>query len=287
MKFQRIPAGSFFMGSNETKEQLEAAGFAVPYDVSDESPQHRVTISQEFHMGIHEVTRGQFAAFVRATGYKTDAEKDGVGGWGYNAKTKGSEQKPEYHWQNTGFPQTDDHPVVNVSWNDARAFYEWLSGTERVPYRLATEAEWEYACRAGTTTRYSTGNDASSLQGYANVQDTSFDSKFPGLDFAKYPSFSFNDRHSFTAPVGSFKANGFGLYDMHGNVLEWCQDDSRKYQDREMVDPNFVFERSDRVSRGGGWHSAPVDVRSSHRSRLVAGGRNFFLGFRLVRSSSE
>jgi len=128
MKFQRIPAGTFLMGSNETKEELEAAGFVVSHDISDEGPQHRVTISQEFHMGIHEVTRGQFAAFVTATDYKTDAEKDGKGGWGFNAEKKGSEQKPEYTWQTTGFPQTDNHPVVNVSWNDAKAFYEWIGG---------------------------------------------------------------------------------------------------------------------------------------------------------------
>ena len=111
-------------------------------------------ITRPFYLGVTEVTRGQFRRFVDDAGYQTEAEKDGKGGCGWNEETKKFEQNPRYTWQNPGFEQTDEHPVVNVSWNDAQAFIGWLSRKEGKTYRLPTEAEWEYACRAGTTTRY-------------------------------------------------------------------------------------------------------------------------------------
>src|SRR5262249_19167843 len=154
---------------------------------------------------------------VRATGYKTDAEKDGGGGLGLNA-ARNWQQKPEYTWRNPGWEQTDRHPVVNVSWNDAVAFCDWLSAKEGKQYRLPTEAEWEYSCRAGTTTRFHSGDDEASLKKVANYWDSG-----PGT----------------TRAVGELQANAFGLHDMHGNVWEWCQDwyDKDYYKASPRQDP--------------------------------------------------
>ena len=124
-----------------------------------------------------------------------------------------------YSWRNVGFAQTDLHPVVCVSWNDAVAFCDWLSRKEGKTYRLPTEAEWEYACRAGTTTRYWCGDDPEGLARAANVPDASAKSLFPA-----WKTIGASDGCVFTAPVGSYRPNPFGLYDMHGNAWQWCSD---------------------------------------------------------------
>ena len=116
----------------------------------DERPQHKVEITRPFYMGVSPVTRGQFAAFVDTEHYKTEAEVDGQGGFGFNAAAGKWEVNPEYTWRHPGFDQTDEHPVVTVSWNDAVSFCTWLSKKEGKTYELPTEAEWEYSCRAGT-----------------------------------------------------------------------------------------------------------------------------------------
>ena len=169
MKFTLIKAGDFLMGSPDTDKD---AG-------DDEKPQHRVRITRPFYLGVHEVTRGQFRRFVDDSGYQTEAEKDGKGGLGWNEAAKKLEQNPRYTWLNPGFEQTDLHPVVDVSWNDAVAFAGWLGRKEGKTYRLPTEAEWEYACRAGTTTRYFCGDDTEALAGVGNVQDATFREKYP------------------------------------------------------------------------------------------------------------
>ena len=134
-----IPAGEFLMGS------LDSDRDGIP----NEHPQHRVRISKPFYLGTYHVTRGQFRQFVTDSGYKTDVEKgEDPGAYGWNADANNVEFSKKYTWRNSGFEQTDEHPVVNVSWNDAVAFCKWLSGKEGKTYRLPTEAEWEYACRA-------------------------------------------------------------------------------------------------------------------------------------------
>jgi formylglycine-generating enzyme required for sulfatase activity len=273
MRLTLIPGGEFQMGSPAFDSDAQ----------EDEKPQHRVRITKPFYLGTHEVTNGQFAQFVVATSYRTDAEKDGKGGWGYNPTTF-SEQKPEFNWRNTGFTQTDDHPVVNVSWNDAVAFCEWLCGNEGKSYSLPSEAQWEYACRAGTTTRYVTGNSPDSVEGSANVQDASFETKFPKVDYAKYPSFKFNDGWSFTAPAGRFKANAFGLYDMTGNVWEWCDDwyDEKYYAQSRVDDPAGLTTGSFRVYRGGSWNDTPAYCRSANRIWGTPDNRDSVIGFRVA-----
>jgi hypothetical protein len=163
MKLALIPAGEFLMGSHESLDDIEAKFPGHEYKSKlerkildeDEWPQHRVRITRPFRLGVYEVTVGQIRQFIQATGHKTEAETDGAdgrgkGGWGISDDGKFEGRKPEYNWQHTGYELTDDHPVVNVTWNDAVRFCEWLSQKEGKKYRLPTEAEWEYACRAGT-----------------------------------------------------------------------------------------------------------------------------------------
>ena len=178
-------------------------------------------ITKPFYLGTYHVTRGQFRQFVADTGYKTDAEKgEKPGAWGWNPDKKEFGFNEKYSWRNAGFEQTDEHPVVNVSWNDAVEFCKWLSRKEGKTYRLPTEAEWEYACRAGTTTRYYSGDDPETLAKVGNVADAAAKAKFPDWTW----TIKANDGYVFTAPVGKFKPNAFGLYDMHGNAWQWCAD---------------------------------------------------------------
>ena len=210
MKLTLVPAGEFMMGSGESA--LATAAFfnknygenhLTPYFFKDEHPQHRVRITKPFYLGTYHVTRGQFRQFVANAGYKTDAEKgEKPGAWGWNPDNKEVGFNEKYSWRITGFEQTDEHPVVNVSWNDAAAFCKWLSRKEGTTYRLPTEAEWEYACRAGTTTRYSSGDDPETLAKAGNVADAAAKAKFPDWTWTIKAS----DGYVFTSPVGSFQA---------------------------------------------------------------------------------
>ncbi len=223
MKLTLVPSGEFRMGSGESAGDTDAfftKNYRVgraPLYLRGEHPQHLVRITKPFYLGSCHVTRGQFRQFVKKSGYTTDAEKGsnpGAGGW--DPALKGISFKKDCSWKNVGFEQTDEHPVVNVSWGDAMAFCQWLSKKEKKTYRLPTEAEWEYACRAGTTTRYGTGNDPETLAKAANVADATAKAKSEDwIDAIKA-----SDGYVFTAPVGQFQPNAFGLYDMHGNAWQ-------------------------------------------------------------------
>jgi formylglycine-generating enzyme required for sulfatase activity len=206
IKLRLIPRGEFLMGSPEGEGQ------------ADEHPQHRVRITWPFYLGVTEVTRGQFRHFVDDAGYRTEAERDGKGGYGFNEAGQWV-QDPRYTWQNARFEQTDEHPVVNVSWNDAVAFSAWLSRKEGVTYRLPTEAEWEYACRSGTATKYCNGDDPEGLAAVGNIADATAKARYPD-----WTTTIAQDGFLYTAPVGRYNPNACGLYDMHGNVWEWCSD---------------------------------------------------------------
>jgi formylglycine-generating enzyme required for sulfatase activity len=269
MKLILIPAGEFMMGSPEGDKGRE----------SDEHP-HRVRITKPFYLGAHEVTLGQFLEFYHRANYKTEAERDGKGGWGYTGDRESPfKQSPEYVAWNSGFPQTKDHPVVNVSWNDAVAFCEWLGRKEGKTYRLPTEAEWEYACRAGTTTRYYFGDDSEGLVRAGNVRDMTTKATFPG-----WTTESGSDGYVFTAPVGRFQPDPFGLYDMHGNVWEWCADwaGGDYYQSSPVDDPTGPASGSFRESRGGSWYDAPGSCRAANRNCSSPDYRSFNLGFRVA-----
>jgi formylglycine-generating enzyme required for sulfatase activity len=283
MKLKLIPAGEFVMGSRETPEELAkvfAAHGAESEWFTDEQPSHRVRMTKPFYLGAHEVTVGQFRRFVEATGYKTEAETDGKGGYGTNEQGTW-EQKPEYTWRNPSFTQTDEHPVVNVSWNDTQAFIAWLGKTESKQYRLPTEAEWEYACRAGTTSRYCCGDDAEKLAQVGNVADASAKQKFPTWTW----TISGRDGYVFTAPVGQFQPNAFGLHDMHGNVWEWCAD--RWASDYYAVSPTDDPQGPSsgalfRMFRGGCWASVAGYCRAACRFTGGPQSRDYDLGFRVA-----
>jgi sulfatase modifying factor 1 len=277
MKLKLIPAGEFLMGSDETDP--DASGGEMV-----NRKKHLVRITKPFYLGTTEVTVGQFRRFVESAGYKTEAESDGKGGYGWDEQGAAFKQDPKYTWRSPGFAQTDDHPVVNVSWNDAVAFCDWLSKQEGQTYRLPTEAEWEYSCRAGQATRYWSGNDPETLATVGNVADGTAKEKYPNWISA----ITAKDGYIFTAPVGHFRPNEFGLFDMHGNVSEWCIDwyDSDYYSKAPTADPLNSSEAAGRVIRGGGWRGIPRFCRSAVRSRDAPEFRHYFLGFRVARVRS-
>ena len=172
------------------------------------------------------------------------------------------------------------HPVVLVSWKDASAFCQWLSDKESRSYRLPTEAEWEYACRAGTQTRYQHADIPHDLERFANVLDSGSARALAG----QRSSTSGNDSFTFTAPVGSFLPNRFGLFDMHGNAWEWCTDwyDAAYYASSPTVDPAGPPNGTQRTVRGGAFLSGPGAFRSANRRSQSAFSPNATIGFRVV-----
>jgi formylglycine-generating enzyme required for sulfatase activity len=249
----------------------------------NEQPRHRVRITRIQGLSAHEVTVGQFRKFVDDTGYKTEAERDGKGGWGLDADKKQWVQDPKFTWRNPGFEQSDDHPVVDVSWNDATEFCRWLSRKDGRDYRLPTEAEWEYCCRAGSETLYSNGDDPERLARVGNVFDARAKAQFPG-----WPTIAADDGFVFTAPVGRYEPNAWGLYDMHGNVWEWCLDyyDAAYYKNSAAVDPRGPSSAAGRVLRGGSWLNLAWAGRPASRDWSTPGYRFSHLGFRVARVPS-
>jgi formylglycine-generating enzyme required for sulfatase activity len=260
-----IKSGRFLMGSPVSDK----------YAGNDEKPEKEVEIKRGFYLGCTTITMAQFREFVNETGYETDAEKDGRGGHGFDtAKNSFAGWFPQYTWRYAGWVLTDEHPVGNVSWNDAIAFCKWFSEKSGKIVRLPTEAEWEYACRAGTTTIFFTGDNPGSLNGYANVPDEALRKKLnEQVDSNTW--FPFNDGYAFTAPVAHFKPNPWGLYDMIGNVFEWCSDTFPNYSNR-------------RVLRGGSYNLNIEVSRCASRGFAKREARYSYTGFRiLVESESD
>ncbi|HRE22353.1 MAG TPA: formylglycine-generating enzyme family protein, partial [Rhabdaerophilum sp.] len=234
-----VPKGEFRMGSPEGEKDRDA----------DEGPVRTVTIAQPFAVGRYEVTRGQFRAFVRATGH--------------------AQSGTPCKWDSPGIEQADDHPVVCVDWNDAQAYVAWLSKVTGRTYRLLSEAEWEYAARGVTSAsaphpRFHFGDSEGSLGTYAWFSGNS---------------------GSRTHPVGGKQPNGWGLYDMHGNVWEWVQD---CYVDSYNGAPIGGAVRDGaatctRVVRGGSWINPPRGLRATDRDGGAPDYRDTDLGFRVVR----
>ena len=281
-----IPPGEFLMGGTETATALVSAypnSGKTPDYFADEYPRHRVRITRAFWLGKFEVTVEQFRRFTAETGYQTEAERDGSGGWGCNLSTgRCTGRQVQYTWHNPGYPVLDAQPVVNVSYNDALAFCQWLSEKEGKRYRLPSEAEWEYANRAGTQTRYANADDPAQLPRFARAIDLSRHPEFGHVqDIVIKP----DDPTAFPAPVGRLAPNAFGLHDMHGNVWEWVADwyGATYYAESPVDDPQGPPSGDLRVRRGGGWNSFPIWLRSSFRNWNSPGSRCVNLGFRVAR----
>jgi formylglycine-generating enzyme required for sulfatase activity len=258
MKLVLIPPGQFRMGS-----------------------EHQVTLTSPFYVGKHEVTVDQFKEFVKDSGYQTEAEKGGRGGSVHNPKTGRREDMRDHSWRAPGYSQDETHPVVMVTWNDAVAFCSWLGERTGRTYRLPTEAEWEFTCRAGTTTAWPTGEAQESLRGFANLADQ----RLTRESVVKASTAPWDDGHAYTAPVGTFRPNGFEIHDIVGNVWEWCRDwyASNYYQRAPREDPPGPASGSDKVIRGGAWNAGPnlaVSDRSQTRHEVTYCTNT--MGFRVV-----
>ncbi len=270
--FVSIPEGTFQMGSNDGEK--------------NERPIHTVTVSA-FEMSMTEITVGQFRRFVQATRYYTDIEKKGGGitmvyspiaQYEYRYSSIPWKKVEDASWRNSYLGQADDHPVVSISWNDAMAYCRWLSEQTGEEYDLPTEAEWEYACRAGSTKNFCTGDSVSDLE----------------LVGWYYGNNNGNDRPEGqmgqTHPVGQKDANAFGLYDMHGSVMEWCKDWFGRYSSNSEIDPQGPEKGSKRVLRGGMCYNNAYNCRSARRyeSKPILGRKEHGLyGFRIVRRHSN
>jgi formylglycine-generating enzyme len=264
MHFCKVPKGKFLMGSPK-----EEKGRGNDEDL------HEVEITKDYWLGRTEVTVGHFKAFVADTEYETEAEK-GAGAYGWDDAKKEWKKDKSYNWKNPGFAQTDEHPVVCVSWNDTKAFCDWLAKKSGKDVRLPTEAEWERACRGGTATRYHFGADEEDLAKYANVADASFRKAT-----TKTWGIKADDGHAFTAPVASFTKNQYGLHDMHGNAWEWCSDwyGSDYYGVSPKKDPQGPISGAARVLRGGSWDDHPENARAALRFWIAPAARDDY-GFR-------
>jgi len=280
MELVYIGPGEFFMGAM-SREAIAAAYGGGQGDYAQEEPMHWVQISDGLWMGRTEVTRGQFRRFIGETGYKTTAEVRGYGGgltkdgWGW---VKG------LNWRSAGIDQRDDHPVVQVSWFDATEFCKWLSRKEQRRYALPTEAQWEYACQAGSETAFCWGDAVQGGQDYGNMADESTQRWIRNYRDITIDTSPWDDGYATTAPVASFKPNAWGLYDMHGNACEWCRDwyGYDYYAQRDGFDPTGPATGVHRVLRGGSWVRHPRECRSGSRHSILPTFRSIGRGFRVV-----
>jgi len=247
-----VPAGRFQMGSPEHERRIAMAAGAQKNWLARETPQHWVGIERPFALGRYPVTVGEWRAFVLATGWQASGDID---------------------WAAPGFPQSDEHPVVGVTWFDAQKYVQWLSAATGRRYRLPSEAEWEYACRAGTHTAFSFGDTISTA--LANYDGTfTYNGSAPG------------EYRRGTTPAGMFPPNPWGLYDMHGNVWEWVQDVVHENYEGAPKDGSAWEQGGDqarRILRGGSWLYNPRYLRSALRNGFSAVLSNDIVGLRVVR----
>ncbi|MEK7729854.1 MAG: SUMF1/EgtB/PvdO family nonheme iron enzyme [candidate division KSB1 bacterium] len=261
-----IPAGVFTMGDDAGK--------------NDAKPAHRVRVNA-FYLDKYEVTVAQFREFVQQQNFITDAEK-GDGGFIWNGAAW--KKIVGINWQHDaeGKAAQENHPVQHVSWNDAQAFARWAKK------RLPAEAEWEYAARSGGKNyRYAWGDSAPTSKNGGNIADESVANRFKDWNFEIWKGY--NDAYVFTAPVGSFAPNEFGLYDMTGNVWEWCADwyEAKYYAQRIEDNPRGPAQGESRVLRGGACWNSPSGVRCAVRNGLLPAGRYYVGGFRCAQDVAD
>jgi formylglycine-generating enzyme required for sulfatase activity len=264
-----VPAGEFMMGSSRTDIDSGAAA-------ANEGPQHRAVIGHPIVVGRFEVTRDQYTAFVNSSGHKTE-------GRCFTFEQNIPQMRDNRSFLNPGYVQDGNHPAVCVSWKDAKAYVDWLSQTTGKPYRLLSETEFEYAARGGNGSRYGFGGDPAEICKFANGADQS--AKSAGLP-ADASYLNCRDGYPFTAPVGSFAANAFGLHDLLGNVWEWTEDCYGDYASIESAERVGHPEPAcaSRTVRGGDWFSAESSLRPAVRAKADAEGRYDDIGFRVART---
>jgi formylglycine-generating enzyme required for sulfatase activity/predicted Ser/Thr protein kinase len=255
-----LPPGSFMQGSAATDPD------AQPF----EQPQHPVTIGYPFGIGVYEVTVGEFREFVDATKRKITGCTVYDGSW---------HERADLSWSDVGYPQSSTHPVACVSWRDSRDYTTWLSHKTGQHYRLPSASEWEYAARAGSEAPRPWSSDTEACKS-ANVADASAAQRYPGWKVHQC-----NDGYVYSAPVGSFAPNSFGLYDMLGNVFEWVQDCWHADYAGAPADGSAWLsgDCSQHDMRGGSWFTAAPNVSVAARNRFEEGYRSNSVGFRIVR----
>ena len=258
-----VPGGQFSMGAPEG----EAGRFP------EEGPTHTVTVAS-FAVSRTPITRAQYAAFVEATG-RADAA-------GCNSMNDEGEWRPapNLSWRAPGFEQNDNHPAVCVSWEDAQAYVAWLRQRTGLHYRLLSEAEFEYAARAGAATTFPWGAEPGDVCVHANGFDLAARRAHPD-----WPSLDCDDRYAFTAPVGAFRANAFGLFDMTGNVFQWTEDCFGESYANAPTDGSAQTSEGcvARVIRGGSWLNGTRGLRAAMRDRDRPQDRYTNIGIRIAR----
>jgi formylglycine-generating enzyme len=266
-----IPAGQFVMGAAPEEEDREnlAAVFR-----NRSQPQRRVSVTA-FSAAKFEVTRGQYRAFAEASGHR------GSGCFTWNGSDFEIDNQKD--WRNPGYAQDDTHPVVCVSWEDATAYVRWLSRETGRRYRLLSEAEWEYAARAGTASARYWGDDATRACDYGNGADLAATTQLPAA--RHWGSAPCSDHHAYTAPVGRYRANAFGLHDMLGNAGEWTQDCwNGNYSGAPAGQRAWsTGDCALRAVRGGAWDDAPTGLRAAYRVGSPTSIRLYSRGFRVAR----
>jgi len=263
-KMVNIPAGHFEMGSPDAEEGRG----------EDEGPVREVKVAK-FALGKYEVTRGEFAAFIKATKYSA--------GESCATLEEGTVDERKGDWRILHYDQGTRYPIGCINWNDAQAYTKWLSRKTGKKYRLPTEAEWEYAARANTTTSRFWGNDADMACGFANAADKTAQKLIEGA--SSWGIHECEDGFDFTSPVGSFKVNAFGLHDMLGNAWEWTEDSYHDgYAEAPVDSKAWKGNGEKRVLRGGSWNNGPRNVRSAVRNGAEPVKRFSFFGFRVARS---
>ncbi|WP_109108258.1 formylglycine-generating enzyme family protein [Azospirillum sp. TSO35-2] len=264
-----VPAGDYVQGSPDG----EAGHFP------EESPQRRVTVRQPLAVGKYPVTRGEYARFIEDSGYTPKTAC-----YGYAGETE-LRKRWRFSWRQPGFDQTNQDPAVCVGWYDAQAYVAWLGRRTGQGYRLLSEAEWEYAARAGTRSARWWGEAAEAGCDAANGADLTAKDRFTDWEVANC-----RDNALFTAPVGSYRPNGFGLYDMLGNVWQWVEDcagDGYPADAAASAAPRLTGDCTRRMMRGGSWHSNPRFVRSAVRRADRADTGYAAYGIRVARELSS